>query len=70
LFNLFGLMLLAVKLHPTIRTGVRYRPAGCPSIHSDEDAFCRKGSWEILKESLKKDEKLGSVGVKELSAFS
>jgi hypothetical protein len=57
-------------MKPTIRGGVRYRPAKCPSIHSDEDAFCRKGFWEVLKESLKKDEKLGRVGVKELSALS
>jgi len=70
LFNLFGLMLLAVKLHPTIRGGVHYRLAGCPSIHSDEDAFCRKGSSEVLKGSLKKNENLGRVGMNNLSALS
>jgi len=71
LFNLLGLIdllcpdlttkgqFLAVKLHPTIRGGVRYPPAKCPSIHSDEDAFCIKGFWEVLKGSLKKNEKLG-----------
>jgi hypothetical protein len=61
--------LLAVKLHLTIRCGVRYWPASARQSHSDEAAFCRKGSGEVLKESLKKDEKLGGFGTNNSSAL-